>query len=209
MQRIVIAEFMDGAAVDTLCGAFDVLYAPALVDQPAELRVALAPADALIVRNRTEVNKALLDAAPRLAVVGRLGVGLDNIDVAACRARNIDVIPATGANALAVAEYVVGTAMLLLRGAYRASADVAAGGWPRAKLSDGREIGGKCLGLVGFGSIGRLAATLAHALGMRVVAHDPAIGAGDPLWARYAVTPLALDALFAAADVVSLHVPLQ
>ncbi|HEY5366729.1 MAG TPA: hydroxyacid dehydrogenase [Casimicrobiaceae bacterium] len=209
MQRIVITEFMDGAAVDSLHAAFDVLYAPALVDQPAGLRAAVAPADALIVRNRTEVNAALLDAAPRLAVVGRLGVGLDNIDVAACRARNIDVIAATGANALAVAEYVMCTAMLLLRGAYVAGTEVAAGKWPRAKLSEGREIGGKCLGLVGFGGIGRLVATLAHALGMRVVAHDPAISAGDPLWAQHAVTPLALDALFAAADVVSLHVPLQ
>ena len=80
-----------------------------------------------IVRNRTQVNRALLAAAPKLRVVGRLGVGLDNIDVAACAERSIEVIPATGANALAVAEYVIAAAMLLLRGAYASTADVAGG----------------------------------------------------------------------------------
>jgi (S)-sulfolactate dehydrogenase len=117
-------------------------------------------------------------------------------------------VPATGANALAVAEYVIGTAMLLLRGAYRATADVAAGRWPRAALSEGREIHGKTLGLVGFGGIGRLTAGLARTLGMRVVAHDPAVDPNAPLWREAAVEPLALDEVLAAADVVSLHVPL-
>ena len=208
MQRIVIAEFMDPPAVASLAASFDVAYDAALVDDTAALVAAVADADALIVRNRTQVNGALLDAAPRLAVVGRLGVGLDNIDVDACAARVVAVIPATGANALAVAEYVVGTALLLLRGAYRATAQVAAGQWPRAQLSAGREIHGKCLGLVGFGGIGQLTARLAQALGMDVVAHDPAFAADAPVFAQYAVEPLALDALLARADVVSLHVPL-
>ena len=99
--------------------------------------------------------RALLAVAPRLRVVGRLGVGLDNIDHKACAARAIDVIPATGANALAVAEYVIATAMLLLRGAYRATAEIGAGHWPRGALSNGRELAGKTLGLVGYGGIGR------------------------------------------------------
>jgi (S)-sulfolactate dehydrogenase len=162
----------------------------------------------VIVRNRTQVDTALLDAAPALRVVGRLGVGLDNIDVAACRSRHIEVIPATGANALAVAEYVIGSAMLLLRGAYRASAEVAAGEWPRVRLSAGREIHGKCLGIVGFGGIGQLSAKLAHALGMRVVAHDPAFDPDAGVWAEHDVAPMTLDALLGCADVVSLHVPL-
>jgi (S)-sulfolactate dehydrogenase len=208
MQHIVITEFMDAPAVESLRATFDVVYQPSLVERPGELRVAAGDADALIVRNRTQVNLALLDAAPRLRVVGRLGVGLDNIDVAGCNARSIAVIPATGANALAVAEYVVVTAMLLLRGAYRATGDVAAGHWPRARLSEGREVHGKCLGLVGFGSIGQLTARLAQALGMSVVACDPAYDAAAVMWDQHAVEPLALDALLARADVVSLHVPL-
>ncbi|MEP7063175.1 MAG: hydroxyacid dehydrogenase [Betaproteobacteria bacterium] len=208
MQRIVIAEFMDESAVASLRPSFEVDYQPVLVDDREALYAAVAGADALIVRNRTQVDRALLDAATRLAVVGRLGVGLDNIDVDACAARRIAVIPATGANALAVAEYVIGTALLLLRGAYGATAEVAAGNWPRTRLSSGREIHGKCLGLVGFGGIGQLAARLAQALGMHVVAHDPAFAADAAIYAQHSVQPLALDTLLARADVLSLHVPL-
>jgi (S)-sulfolactate dehydrogenase len=208
MPRIVITEFMDGPAVDSLRQRFDVLYDPQLVDQPARLLTEAASADALIVRNRTQVRGDLLAALARARVVGRLGVGLDNIDVPACEARGIRVIPATGANALAVAEYVIGTTMLLLRGAYLSTADVTAGRWPRTALSSGRETAGKTLGLVGFGGIGQLTARLARALGMEVVAYDPMIAPDAPVWAATGVAPLALDALVARADAVSLHVPL-
>jgi len=134
-MRIVISEFMDDAAVAVLAARHGTLYDKGLVDRPEALRGELADADALVVRNRTQVNRDLVLAAPSLKVVGRLGVGLDNIDVDVCRARGIEVIPATGANALAVAEYVIGAAMVLLRGAYFASAAVGEGQWPRAALS--------------------------------------------------------------------------
>ena len=169
---IVISEFMDQAAVDRLQTEFEVRYEPSLVDQLAQLHTAVGAARALIVRNRTQVDSALLAHAPRLRVVGRLGVGLDNIDTAACQARGIEVVVASGANAISVAEYVVCTAMLLLRGAYSSSAAVAAGAWPRPQLSQGQEVCGKTLGLLGFGSIGRLTGQLAAGLGMRVIAHD-------------------------------------
>ncbi len=117
-MRVVITEFMDETAVADLATKHDTFYDRSLVDRPDELRARVATADALVVRNRTQVDATLLTGAPRLKVVGRLGVGLDNIDVDTCRARGIDVIPATGANAQAVAEYVIGSAMLLLRGAY-------------------------------------------------------------------------------------------
>jgi (S)-sulfolactate dehydrogenase len=118
------------------------------------------------------------------------------------------VIPATGANALAVAEYVIGTAMFLLRGAYSATAEVAAGSWPRPALSNGRETAGKTLGIVGFGGIGRLVARLAQALGMRVVAFDPLLAPDDPAWSEAGVGRRALDELLAESDAVTLHVPL-
>jgi (S)-sulfolactate dehydrogenase len=207
--RVVIAEFMDEAAVATLARAHDTRYDPELVDRQADLNIACADADALIVRNRTQVNRALLSGAPKLRVVGRLGVGLDNIDVVACAERGVEVIPAAGANAQAVAEYVVATALVLLRGAYASTADVAAGRWPRAALSNGREIAGKTLGVVGFGSIGRLTARLARGIGMSVVAYDPELAPGAPVWAEEGATPASLDALLAAADVVTLHVPLS
>ncbi len=118
-MRIVISEFMDAAAVATLAAQYETVYDKTLVDRPDELRRELAAADALIVRNRTRVDRELIAGTTGLKVVGRLGVGLDNIDVAFCRERRIEVIPALGANALAVAEYVICTAMLLLRGAVR------------------------------------------------------------------------------------------
>jgi (S)-sulfolactate dehydrogenase len=210
MPKVVISEFMDEAAIAAELAGFETLYDPGLVDRPEALAAALAGADALIVRNRTQVRGALLDAARDLKVVGRLGVGLDNIDGAACQARGIAVYPATGANDGAVAEYVIGTAMLLLRGAYGASAAVAAGTWPRNALM-GREIGGKRLGLVGFGAIARETARRAAALGMEIAAHDPFVAPGDAAWSpdHGPVARVAdLDALVAGSDVLSLHVPL-
>nr|WP_042674426.1 NAD(P)-dependent oxidoreductase [Methylobacterium sp. B34] len=205
MPKVVISEFMDEAAIAAELAGLDVQYDPGLVDRPRDLAAAVARADALIVRNRTQVRGPLLDAARDLKVVGRLGVGLDNIDVPACRARGIAVYPATGANDGAVAEYVVATALLLLRGAYGATA----GTWPRNALM-GREIAGKRLGLVGFGAIARETARRAAALGMAIAAHDPFVAAGDPAWnpATGPVQSQALDALIAQSDVLSLHVPL-
>jgi (S)-sulfolactate dehydrogenase len=207
-MKILISEFMDEAAVASLQAGFDTTYDATLVDRRNELLAKLKDADALIVRNRTQVNAEILAAAPNLKVVGRLGVGLDNIDLPACKARNVEVIPATGANALAVAEYVIATAMMLLRGAYVSTPAVAAGQWPRGPLSNGREIGGKTLGIVGFGGIGQLTARLAKGLGMRVVASDPMVAASSPVWQETGVTCRTLDELLAESDVVSLHIPL-
>jgi len=208
MARIVITEFIDERALPRLHAAHDVLYDPTLVDDAPRLLVEAATADAIVVRNRTQVRGALLDALRPARVVGRLGVGLDNIDVATCERRGIKVIAATGANALSVAEYVLGTALLLLRGAYGSTPAVAAGEWPRPALSNGREAGGKTLGLVGYGSIGQLSGRLARAFGMQVVAFDAVMDAGHPAFAEGGVRFLVLDDLVAQADVISLHLPL-
>lgn len=209
MARIVITEFMDERAVARLSAArHEVLYDPTLVDDSARLALHAAQADALIVRNRTQVRGALLNGLARCRVVGRLGVGLDNIDVAACEARGMRVIPATGANALSVAEYVVTTALLLLRGVYAATPAVAAGRWPRQALSQGREAGGKTLGLIGFGSIGQLTARLARGLGMQVAAFDAMMDIDHPAFAEAGARCAGLDEVIEMSDVVSLHVPL-
>ena len=205
MSDIVITEFMDEAAIADVLNGRDVLYHPSLVDRPDELRTALADCRALIVRNRTQVRGALLDAAPRLKVIGRLGVGLDNIDLDACKARDIVVRPATGANDLAVAEYVITAALMLLRRAWFATDRVVAGAWPRMDLI-GHELAGKRLGLVGFGAIARLTATKAKALGMTLSAFDPFVPRDAAAW--NGVERCTLDALLASADVVSLHTPL-
>lgn len=207
-MRIVITEFMDERAVAQLAAAHDVLYDPKLVDDAPRMLTEAATAHAFIVRNRTQVRGDLLAALKHCKVIGRLGVGLDNIDVPTCEAAGMQVIPATGANALSVAEYVVAAAMVLLRGAYQSTTEVTAGKWPRNALSTGREVGGKTLGLVGFGSIGQLTAKLAQGVGMNVVAFDPMMAAEHPVFAQTGVHCVSLDALTASADVISLHVPL-
>lgn len=205
MPEIVISEFLDEAAIASVLQGRDVLYDPKLVDEPARLHAALRDARAIVVRNRTQVRGALLEAAPRLAVVGRLGVGLDNIDMDACKARGIEVFPAIGANDIAVAEYVIAAAMILVRRAYASSADVAGGEWPRGALIGG-EVYGRTLGLVGYGAIARLTAARARALGMEIAAYDPYLSADDPHWRG--VRSLPLHFLLAEADIVSLHTPL-
>lgn len=206
MPDVLITEFMDVSAVEALRSGLDVDYDKGLADDQGAIPARLAGARAIIVRNRTQVTADLLDAAPDLQCVGRLGVGLDNIDMDACKARGVTVYPAVGANTLSVSEYVLTTAAMLLRGAYRAKHAMLAGGWPRAGLGKGRELSGQTLGLVGFGEIARDTAARASALGCRVAAYDPFLPADDPAWDG--AERLDLETLFEAADVISLHVPL-
>ncbi len=207
-MKILISEFMDERAVAQLAARHEVEYAPTLVDDLPRLIAQAAQADALIVRNRTQVRGELLAALTRCKVIGRLGVGLDNIDVPACEARAMAVIPATGANALSVAEYVITASMMLLRGAFASTVDVAGGKWPRNALGNGRETAGKVLGIIGFGSIGRTTAKLAQGLGMQVIAFDAMLEADAPVFKQTGVKSVALPELIGQADVVTLHVPL-
>lgn len=205
MAEIVISEFMDASAVEALAADFDVVYNPDLVDDRSSLLAMLGDARALIVRNRTVVDTSLLASAPGLCVVGRLGVGLDNIDVVACESTGVVVRPATGANADAVAEYVVTAALVLTRGVFHSTPEVADGGWPRQELTGG-EIGGRRLGLIGFGDIARRVAERLGALGMAICAYDPFVPPDDEAW--NGVERVALNELLERSDVVSLHVPL-
>jgi (S)-sulfolactate dehydrogenase len=205
-MRVVVSEFMDEAALGAFPPGVEVVYAPDLVEDREALTQAVAGANALIVRNRTQVDFALLEGAPKLRVVGRLGVGLDNIDMGACKARGVKVRPATGANTLSVAEYVIAATLVLLRGAYMSNAAMIAGDWPRAALIGG-EASGRCMGLLGFGGIARAVAARARALGMSIAAHDPFLPEADPAWEG--VERCTREGLCALADVLSLHVPLS
>lgn len=207
MAEIVITEFMDESAVEDLKRDFSVHYDPGLVDAPAEMAKLGASARALIVRNRTQVRGPFLQGCGALEAVGRLGVGLDNIDLDACKARRIAVLPATGANTLSVAEYVIAAIFLGVRGVWHANDAVLAGQWPRNGLMLG-EASGRNLGLVGFGEIARAVADRARPLGMTVAASDPLLGDDDPAWARHGVRKMPFDALLGWSDVISLHTPL-
>ena len=203
-MHILIPESILPASLARLKEKHSVHYDPDLVKRPAELLEAAKQADAMIVRRFTQVRGALLDGMSRCKAVGRLGVGLDNIDVETCKQRGITVIPALGANARSVAEYVITTAMMLVRTAYQSTPDVIAGKWPRNALIQGKEIFGCTLGIVGFGAIGRLTAELASALGMQVMVYDTA----PSLQSEAGYERVSLSELYARSDVITLHVPL-
>ncbi|SFK85892.1 hydroxyacid dehydrogenase [Shimia haliotis] len=202
---ILITEFMDDEAVGRLKVAHATNYAPELADAQGDIPAKMAGVQALIVRNRTQVTAALLAASPDLKYVGRLGVGLDNIDVDACKARGVEVMPALGANTLSVAEYVVTNAAILLRDAYQAKHAMMNGDWPRTQ-SSGREIGGRMLGLLGFGANAQETGRLARAMGMNLIAYDPFLPADHLAWGH--AERGEISDVLARADVVSLHVPL-
>jgi len=205
VPKVVITEFMTKTAVDDLAIEHDVIYEPDLFERPDDLVALVSDTDALIVRNRTQITADLLEAAPGLRVIGRLGVGLDNIDTAACNARNIPVFPATGANDASVAEYVIGATFHLIRRVFTATPRILEGAWPRQDFLGG-EIQGLNLGLIGFGSIARMVAKKAASLDLAIMAHDPFLSADDPAW-QEATRMANLTDLLQKADIVSLHVP--
>ena len=205
MPDIVICEFLDDAALADIPGTYSYVYDPALIERPDELASLLVDARALVVRSYIDVTAALLDTGPKLKVVGRIGVGLNNIDLEACAARGIAVVNAPGENAKSVGEYAVTAALMLLRGAFQANAAVLAGSWPRTEMM-GLELCGKSYGVVGYGNTGRASADCALALGMSVLACDPYVPADDPAWRRVERADFAT--LMQSVDAVSLHVPL-
>lgn len=207
MADIVVSEFITPEALALLEAHHTVHYDPTLWERADDLAAALADARAIIVRNKTQVRGPVLDAPARLEAVGRLGVGMDNIDVATCEARGIKVLPAHGANAAAVAEYVIGAALMLLRGAFNATPRLTAGEWPREQLI-GRQLEGKQLGLLGFGAIGRAVAARARVFGMDIAAYDPGIPHDAPRWQTEARRATFED-LLATSDILSLHLPLN
>jgi (S)-sulfolactate dehydrogenase len=208
MTDIIITEFLEPGAVDILKQSFKVHWDAELWNKRGELEKLVRDLPGLIVRNRTPVDKALLDLAPRLKVVGRLGVGLDNIDVKACEARSIEVCSARGANATSVAEYAIAMAMILLRRrAYLDTHRLVAGEWPREELGRGLELAGKRLGIIGLGSIGGTTARKARALDMRVTAFDPYLPDEHENW--NVAQKVTFAELLATSDVIAVHCPLN
>nr|BBH92045.1 hypothetical protein KTA_02440 [Thermogemmatispora argillosa] len=206
---IVVSEWLASPGPELLAASgHSICLDPTLWNDPARLRECLAEAAALIVRNQTRVTASLLEAAPHLRLVGRLGVGLDNIDVEALRSRGIELVTARNANAIAVAEYVMAAMLHVARNLTAADASVRAGKWERTQLG-GMELWGRTLGLVGVGEIGRRVARRALAFGMKVIGYDPFIGPYDYAPAELGIRLLPLAEVLEQADVVSVHVPLS
>ena len=207
MSKILVTEYLPDEYLELLRTLHDVEYDPDLCTDRRRLLDRMSGVEALFTRNRTRVDDELLASGHDLRVVGRLGVGLDNIDMNRCEQAGVLVISALGENAVSVAEYAIGAMLVLVRGVYGMTSSMVAGEWPRQGHAFGHELMGKTLGLVGFGSIARQVATRAAGLGMEVIAHDPFVPADDAAWTL--VRNVDLESLLGTSDVISVHVPLS
>lgn len=201
---VLVADRVADAGIRLLESTPDLEVVIAVGD-PAALRRALPRAHALLVRSDTEVTAELIGLGERLRVIGRAGIGVDNIDVPAATRRGIAVLNAPGANTVSAAEHTFAVLLALVRRVPWAAQSMRAGAWDR-KTFGGTELRGKVLGVVGLGRIGAHVAGIARAFGMKVVAHDPYLT--EQRARALAVELTALDDLLGQADVVTLHLPL-
>lgn len=169
------------------------------------LLAAVTDADALVVRSETQVTEAVLAAAPRLRVVARAGVGIDNIDVPAATRAGVLVLNAPGANAVSAGEHTIALLLAITREIPRANASTHAGKWERKRMRP-VDLRGRTVGIVGLGHVGSVVAQRLRGFGMRLIAHDPYIT--PERFADLGVEPVAYETLLATADVVTYHVPL-
>lgn len=205
---IIVCEFITKSGLERLRqGGVEVHYDPNLWKDRSALRARLAEATALIVRNQTQVDADLLSAGPNLKVVGRLGVGLDNIHQPDLKARGVQLYFARGINAGGVAEYVMAAMLHLARNLAGAAQHVAGGGWNRNAFG-GFELMGKTLGLVGLGEVGLRVAKRARAFGMQVVASDPMRLAWESAVEDLEIRLVSTPELLSLSHFVSLHAPL-
>ena len=206
MRDILIPESIRGAAVDALSSRFDVLCLPELWKDPASLAAHIKDFRAIIVRNQTQVSSSLLSLAPNLKVVGRAGVGLDNVDVEYASKAGILVTYTPDQNAISVAELAIGLMLALARSIPKANEDTRNGHWSRQQFV-GMELYGKTLGIIGAGKIGYLTARRAQAFGMKIVAYDPFLSQDNIYLSELNAELVEIDALLARADIVSCHLP--
>jgi len=202
-MKVVVAEKISGSAIDLLREPRWTVVTPEQLD--GKLAAQLESADALIVRSAVQVNADLLKSARKLRVIGRAGVGVDNIDLDAATRKGIAVMNTPGANAVAVAEHTLAMMLALARHLCRANDLMHAGKWEKKALQ-GTELRGKTLGIVGLGRVGMEVARRARAFGMEIVAHDPFVSAA--VAKEQGIRMARLDEVYAAADYLALHVGL-
>ncbi|MBN1267250.1 MAG: hypothetical protein JXA25_17290 [Anaerolineales bacterium] len=198
-MKVLICDPVDAAAVAGIREAgFDVDVRDSITFE--ELMDEIGSYHAVVVRSRTKIRESLIDKADKLKVIVRGGVGLDNIDVAYAESKGISVLNTPAASSASVAELAIGYLFALARRIPQASASMKAGLWEKKKFK-GTELGGKTLGVIGFGRIGQETAKRASALGMNVIAYDPYASVND----IHVLVPL--DELLAKSDYITLHVP--
>ncbi len=204
MFRILVSDDIGAHGIDILQAADDAEIDVRTGLSPGELVATIGDYDALIVRSATNVTDTMLEAAKRLKIIGRAGMGVDNIDVGAATQRGVIVMNTPSANSVATAEQTMALMLAATRHTAVAHRTLAEGRWERNKYA-GTELSGKTLGIVGFGRIGRLVATRALAFDMTVIAFDPYVS--EEVAQDTNVTLVNLDDLYAQADYITLHVP--
>jgi D-3-phosphoglycerate dehydrogenase/(S)-sulfolactate dehydrogenase len=206
MADILISENIHGNAVDSLAQRFNVVTKPELWRDPAALAREVAGVRALIIRNQTQITDDLLRGAKHLIVLGRAGVGLDNVDLAACERAGIIVTSTPEQSTISVAELAIGLMLSLARQIPAADADTKQGNWNRQRFF-GTELHGKTFGIVGAGRIGLATARRAQAFGMKILAYDPFVSRDNVFLAELNAEVVTFEDLLARADVVSCHLP--
>jgi D-3-phosphoglycerate dehydrogenase / 2-oxoglutarate reductase len=199
--KILAASKIHDSALKAARAFADVDVKPELSED--ELAGIIGEYDAILVRSKPKVTKKIIDAGKRLKVIGRAGVGLDNVDRDAAKAKGIAVVNSPEASTISVAEHAMALTLALLRHIPKAERSLREGKWERKMM--GSELFGKTLGLIGFGRIGREVALRAKAFGMTIVASDPLLTAEEAR--KYDTELVDLDTLLKRADVVSIHVP--
>jgi D-3-phosphoglycerate dehydrogenase len=206
MRDILIPESISGPPVDELRTQFDVFYQPDLWRDPTTLRKNIQGFRAVLVRNQTAVTAELIASAPELIVIGRAGVGLDNVNVQAAEQSGIVVTLTPDQNAISVAELAIGMMISLARFLPAADIDTKEGNWSRIRFT-GIELYGKTLGIVGAGKIGYLTAKRAQAFGMKILAFDPFLSPDNVFLSELQAPLVEIDELLERSDVVSCHLP--
>lgn len=202
-SKVVVAEKIAESGIDTLRRECEVVLAVGA--DRADLLAQLADADGLVVRSATQVDAELLAAAPRLRVIGRAGIGVDNIDVEAATAAGIIVVNAPQANVISAAEHALALLLSQARFIPRADSSLRSGVWDRSSFQ-GVELHGKTLGVIGLGRIGTLVAQRALAFGMHLIAYDPYVT--DERARRLGVEMVDLDELLGRSDFITIHLPM-
>jgi D-3-phosphoglycerate dehydrogenase / 2-oxoglutarate reductase len=203
VSRILVTEPIADAGIELLRAAGNEVDVRIGLS-PAELQQALVGAHALVVRSATTVDADALAAGSDLVVVGRAGIGVDNVDVATATRRGVMVVNAPQSNILSAAEHAMALLLAQARNLPQAHAALVAGKWERSRW-EGVELHGKTLGIVGLGRVGALVAQRAHSFGMRLCAYDPYVSAERAR--QMGVTMTSLEELMAHADFVTVHLP--
>ncbi len=201
---IVISEDVWSADFEALAESFPIVREPDLWSNPADLKAKLADATALVVRNRTQVTREIIEAAPKLKVIARAGVGLDNIDVKAADDNGVVVAAALGINAVAVGEQTVMMALAISRKLIELDASTRNGEWNRKA---GREITAKTWGLLGFGATARATADLLKGFKVKVLAYDPFAKPDADYLNSINAQMVAMEKVVAESDYISIHLP--